>query len=322
MILIPFIITIATVWISFFIFNAIFDGAPLEMMRADRVMREAQSPDPTAQMAYSSIGIFTGFIFVMYLTNRFLTKFIFRKITQPLEMLSTGVQHISEGDLNYKIAYNENDEFKPVCDAFNDMASRLKLSIDEVQKNEQNRKELLAGISHDLRSPLTSIKAFVEGLLDGIADTPESQREYLLIIKQKTDDINNMVSQLFIYSKMDMGNYPADPELLNIADEIKDFVTASSEEYKAMGLKVEIIGEPAPKIIFADPLQLRSVFSNILENSAKYKQKDEALSTIRCVSADGIVRIIFEDDGPGVPEGVLLKLFDVFYRTDPSRNNP
>ena len=280
-----------------------------------------QRTNPEIPLIVSFIS-FIGSCTVMIFTNLFLTKFVFKKIRQPLEMLTSGVRQISDGNLDYKIEYNENDEFKPICEDFNNMAARLKASIEEVQKNEQSRKELIAGISHDLRSPLTSIKAFVEGLLDGVADTPESQREYLQIIKQKTDDINKMVSQLFLYSKMDMGNYPTHPETLNIAGEIKDFISASQEEYKAKGLITEIINVPAEANIYADPVQLRSIFANILGNSAKYKNKETASAAINCAADNGIIRIIFEDDGPGVPENEITKLFDIFYRGDPSRSNP
>jgi signal transduction histidine kinase len=258
----------------------------------------------------------------MFFTNLFLTRFVFKKIRQPLEMLSSGVNQISEGNLEHKIVYFENDEFKPVCEAFNDMAARLNTSVEEVKRNEQNRKELFEGISHDLRSPLTSIKAYVDGLLDGVAATPESQQEYLQIIKQKTDDINKMVSQLFLYSKLDMGNYPTHSEVLNIGNEIKEYVSASQEEYKTQGLIVEIVSTPANTHICADPVQLRSVFANILGNSAKYKVKETAEATINCTVNDGFIRIIFEDDGTGVPESELSKLFEVFHRSDPSRNNP
>jgi signal transduction histidine kinase len=202
------------------------------------------------------------------------------------------------------------------------MAIQLSASIEEVKKNDQNRKELFAGISHDLRSPLTSIKAYVDGLLDGVAATPESQREYLQIIKQKTDDINKMVSQLFLYSKMDMGNYPTHPEILNIENEIRDFISASHEEYKMEGLIIEILRTPTDTYIFADPVQLRSVFANILGNSAKYKNKKTATATINCTVINDVVKIIFEDDGTGVSENDVTRLFDVFYRIDPSRNNP
>ena len=325
MILLPFIASVATFTACVFILNLLSGGALMNMMIEREIVTVQRAGHPAYTNTVStliSILVFTGSVTIMVITNIFLTKFVFRKIKQPLEMLSDGVRQISDGNLDYKIAYSGNDEFKPVCEDFNKMAARLLASIAEVQKNEQNRKELIAGISHDLRSPLTSIKGFVEGLLDGVADTPDSRQEYLQIIKQKTDDITSMVSQLFLYSKMDMGNYPTRPEKLNAANEIKDFVSASREEYKAKGLSIEIDGMPQNKYIRADPLHLRSVFANILGNSAKYKIKDTASASIYCIEDDGVIRIIFEDDGPGVPEGEIPKLFEVFYRGDLSRNNP
>jgi signal transduction histidine kinase len=274
------------------------------------------------QVAGTSFFVFISFCAIMFFTNLFLTKFVFRKIKQPLELLLNGVEQISKGNLDYKIEYDENNEFKPICESFNNMAVQLSASIEEVKKNDQNRKELFAGISHDLRSPLTSIKAYVDGLLDGVAATPESQREYLQTIKQKTDDINKMVSQLFLYSKMDMGNYPTNPEILNIENEIRDFVSASQDEYKMEGLIIKILNTPTDSHIYVDPVQLRSVFANILGNSAKYKNKQTATATINCTVVNGVVKIIFEDDGTGVSENDVTRLFDVFYRIDPSRNNP
>jgi signal transduction histidine kinase len=202
------------------------------------------------------------------------------------------------------------------------MAAQLKASNEKIQKNEQNRKELFSGISHDLRSPLTSIKAFAEGLLDGIANTPEAQQEYLQIIKQKTEDVNNMVSQLFLYSKMDMGSYPTNPEKIDIGKEISDFVSASEEEFKVKGLTIKTTDLPCETYIYADPLQLRSIFANLLENSAKYKKANTAEATIYSMTSDEAVNIVIEDNGPGVSEDALPKLFDAFYRVDQSRSNP
>ena len=321
MVVIPFVVSIVTFWVCILILNMLTGGAMLELIELDRGMRHAQMAGVDAPRIFPPVFAFFSIIAILYFTNRFLTAFILRRIKQPLEMLAGGVREISEGNLSHRIIHDEDDEFKPVCEAFNDMALRLKASVDEVQRNEQNRKELLAGISHDLRSPLTSIKAFVEGLLDGVAETPDSQREYLLIIKQKTDDINSMVSQLLMYSKLDMGNFPTHPEALDIRKEITDFVFASEEEFRAGGLTVEVSGDGGG-FIWADPLQLRSVLANILGNSAKYKERETAAAAVRFQADGGIVRITFEDDGPGVPEDALPMLFDVFYRTDPSRNNP
>jgi len=298
----------------------VFNDALMEWMAAEREMQGS-----LAIAAYEGFLIalaVISFAILMLLVNRFLIRFVFKKIEQPLAVLSNGVHEISEGNLDYRIIYGENDEFRQICDDFNGMAEHLRDSIEQIQKNERNRKELLTSISHDLRSPLTSIKAFVEGLQDGVAATPEARREYLAVIHQKADDIISMVSQLFMYSKMDMGNYPASPERLDIGKELADFIAASREEYRAGGLTVEMADIPADSYVFADPVQLRSVFSNILSNSAKYKIKDMAAATIRCLSQDDMVRILFEDDGPGVPEDMLPHLFEAFFRGDPSRSNP
>jgi len=320
MVTIPVVVALVVAALGFLFFYVMYNDMMMEWIKAEREMSEHLS---IAAYEGLLIGLSViGLGILMLLVNRFLIKFVFKKVEQPLSMLSDGVHQISAGNLDHRITYAENDEFRQVCDDFNGMAEHLKASIEEVQKNERNRKELLSGISHDLRSPLTSIKAFVEGLQDGVAATPETQREYLAIIKQKTDDIISIVSQLFIYSKMDMGNYPSSPEYLDIGKELTDFVAASQEEYRAKGLCVELGAEPLEKCIFADPLQLRSVFSNILNNSAKYKNKDTATVTIRCLPQDDMIRILFEDDGPGVPEDTLHKLFEAFYRGDPSRSNP
>lgn len=220
------------------------------------------------------------------------------------------------------VSLEERGEFKPICEDFNEMAHQLKISTEKNQKNEANRKELITSISHDLRSPLTSIKAFVEGMIDDVADTPEKQLEYLQVIKMKTDEINSMVSKLFLFSKMDMGSFPYQPEQLDIGREISDYVTAATPDYNARGLSIQISAMPGSKTIYADPVLLRNVFVNILDNSAKYKQDDTGHVHISCSATEDFFRIVFRDDGPGVPQDALEKLFDIFYRDDPSRSNP
>lgn len=261
-------------------------------------------------------------VLAIIIANRFLTHFVFLKIKQSLDILADGVHEISDGNLDHRIIYEGKDEFTPVCEDFNDMAARLEQSVELTQKQEQSRKELQAGISHDLRSPLTSIKAYVEGLMDGVAKTPEAQTNYMRIIKTKADDIDRMVSKLFLFSKMDIGDYPYYPEMLDLAQEITSFVRATEEEYQAKGLLVSIEQMETGVSIYADPVQIRSIFANILENSLKYKDKDEAKASIFVQHEGKKIRIVIEDNGPGVPDEALSKLFDVFYRSDPSRSNP
>jgi signal transduction histidine kinase len=251
-----------------------------------------------------------------------LTRFVFTKIKQSLDLLADGVHEIRDGNLDYRIVYEGNDEITPICEDFNNMALRLHQSVELTHKQEQNRKELLAGISHDLRSPLTSIKAYVEGLLDGVAKTPLAQNNYMQMIKTKADDIDHMVSKLFLFSKMDMGDYPYYPEVFDLKMEITSYVQATREEYLENGLKILMEQSDSNIMIFADPMQLRSILTNIMENSLKYKDKPEATAIITVNQNGSIVRIMIEDNGPGVPDEALDKLFDVFYRSDTSRSNP
>ncbi len=263
-----------------------------------------------------------GVLVTIFFTNRFLTHFVFKHINQPLRMLIEGVQQIRDGNLDTRIRYNGKDEFAGVCHDFNDMAEKLKQSMQLIQRQENNRKELLASISHDLRSPLTSIRAYSEGLMDGVANTPEARHNYIKMIKTKAEDIDRMVAKIFLFSKMDMGDYPYDPELLDVNRELGSLVRATAEEYRDRGLDVQLDLASEPARIFADPLQLDSIFTNIMENSLKYREKERGLLQIQTIVQREQMIIYLTDDGPGVPEQSLAHLFDVFYRSDPSRNNP
>lgn len=259
-------------------------------------------------------------LFLVFLTNRFLIRFVFRRISEPLTTLAEGVRQIRDGNLDHRIAHAQRDEFQPVCEAFNGMADRLRASVEQ-SRREEGRKELLASISHDVRSPLTSIRAYVEGLLDGVADTPEKQRAYLSIVQKKAVEIDDLVKKLFQFSKMDMGEFPYSPERLCVAEEDADFLQASAEAYAGRGLRAQCRGIPPDAYIEADPTYFRSILTNLLDNSAKYRKGEQGRATIAGERAGRQIRL-FVDDGPGVPEAALPKLFDAFYRNDPSRNNP
>jgi len=263
--------------------------------------------------------IIFGISLSVLFTNKFLIAFVFRKIEQPLDILMNGVRQIRDGNLEYRIQYEEQDEFAPICADFNDMAVRLKKSVDLLQRQEVSRIELLAGISHDLRSPLTSIRAYVEGLLDGVARTPEAQRAYLETIKSKAIDIDQMVAKIFELSKMEIDECLDHPELLNLADEIKTFIHTVGAEYKERGLFITA-QELLPITVLADPDSLRRILVNILENSLKYKDKAVGHLTISLHPEDAYVILTLSDDGPGVPEESLQRIFDAFYRNDPARH--
>lgn len=261
----------------------------------------------------------TVFLSVL-ITNRFLTKFVLRRIEEPLDILVSGVHELSDGNLDFRITYHQRDEFWSVCKDFNEMAGRLKESVLKLQQQEQSRKELIAGISHDIRSPLTSIQAYIEGLLDGVAKTPEKQRQYLETVKTKAEDLEHIVSQLFLFSKMELGEYPENPQSIRLDETVADAVKALREEYSDKGLIIDT--KLVPFTMTADPIQVDRIVTNILENSLKYKNKEVANAKITLIKTGDGCRLTFSDNGGGVPVESLPHLFEVFYRGDPSRQNP
>lgn len=270
--------------------------------------------------ALAAAAVLLAVALAVFVMNRFLVRFVIRRIEQPLDMLAQGVRRIGEGELDCRIEYAQQDEFLLVCQAFNEMAARLKESVERTQREEQSRKMLIAGISHDLRSPLTSVQAYAEGLLDGIARTPEAQKRYLLKIKEKAEDINRLITQLFLFSKLDMEEYPMQIGAVRLDRELGAFLEDIREEYRQKGLEIQTDFQAVT--VLADCGQMQRVILNVLDNSVKFK--DKPLGCVRLTLEDqgeqGVLRI--EDDGPGVSPEEADRLFDVFYRTDRSRKNP
>ena len=262
-----------------------------------------------------------GLTILVFLINRFMAIHIYKSIATPLDVLTYGVNEISNGNLDYRIDYTTKDEFSSVCDAFNEMAAELSKMTRQQQREEQSRKVLIAGISHDLRTPLTSIKAYVVGFENGIAKTPAMQKKYLATINQKACELEYIINQLFLFSKLDVGDFPFLFEAVNIGDELKQLVADMKEEYAQKGVSLIIDNLPTDAYCSIDIIQFGNVIQNIWSNTAKYKTRECAVSTITCEETQEHITISVYDDGPGVKEEALDKLFDIFYRTDDSRQN-
>ncbi len=251
-------------------------------------------------------------------TNRFLTRFMFRRVEEPLELLTDGVAKVSSGELDYSITYDRADEFKPVCDAFNGMTVRLKTAADRSAEEEQSRRELFAGISHDLRSPLTSVRAYTEALLDGVAKTPEGSRRYLTKIRLHEAEIERIVEALFLYTKMGLKDYPVRLQKLDIKTEL----TRICEENPSDSHITVDLSAVLPVSVTADPFLLERIVLNLLDNSGKYRRGEVARVSVSTEKTDDGIILSVADDGIGVKEELLTRLFDPFYRADPARNNP
>lgn len=274
------------------------------------------------QLLVLAIVALGGMVSIILLVNGLLTRMIFRHIMQPLTTLSDGVRQIAGGNLAYRIDYEGSDEFSPVMSDFNDMAAHLQEMVAARQKDDESRRELIAGISHDLRTPLTSIIGYVEGLEKGVAGTPAMQARYLATIHEQADILSHTINQLFLFTKLDTDSFPMRLERIDLAAELAAFIGLVADGYADRGLRIRLAERPGAAVfVFADRLQLRNVLTNILENSAKYGNRQDNRMEITCEAAGRSAVITLTDNGPGVAEASLEKLFTVFYRSDASRHN-
>ena len=280
----------------------------------------------TWSIALVSLAVFVVFFLII---NSILANRMTKKITLPLDILTMGVKRIQDNDFSYRIDYDGDDEFRLVCNAFNLMAEQLEASNRVRLKDEANRRELLAGISHDLRTPLTTISGYLDGIESGVASTPQMRERYLNTIKFNAEGMKHIIEQLFLFSKLDMDEFLFTPQRFDIMRAISDMIEEFADAYALRGLDINIREGPKDVFIYADVSHLRRVIINILENSVKYKVKERARMTINVQldpssfadNSSNFVRLTFADDGPGVAQEILPDLFNVFYRADSSRHS-
>jgi signal transduction histidine kinase len=283
---------------------------------------EIEPVDQSSRGMMVGIGLIVLVVLVILATNRFLTHFLSKSILRPLDILVNVVHKIKDGNLGYRINYSKHDEFQTVCADFNEMAHRIQELMKEKQRDDDNRRELIAGISHDLRTPLTSIIAYAEGLTSGVIADSSMQKEYLDTISAKAKDLEHIVGQLFQLAKLDVGDFPFTLRELHIAEELEGYVEGVKNEYLRRGLHISLSNPVEDAVVSVDAVQLRNVFTNLLENSLKYGAKEDGRVQITCRVTEGQAEIVFADNGLGVPEEKLDKLFHAFYRVDSSRGNP
>ncbi len=263
-------------------------------------------------------------IITIILLGLYFSRLLSRQILEPLSALRRASAEIRQGNLDTPIEIQAQDEFGDACRDFEAMRLELKAAREQQEKYEENRKELIAGISHDLSTPLTAMKGYASGILDGIAKTPEKQRHYVEMIFQGATTMEKLVESLFLFSKLDLGRIPFNLENVPLRDYFTDFYNEQKSllAEKNINLSMEMLLEDHDQgLVSIDRIQFQRVIDNLIGNSSKYSNKDGVDINIRLESISNNLRITFADNGPGVPKEDLPKLFDSFYRTDHARSN-
>lgn len=283
------------------------------------VLRKVSS---NAQLIREMFPILLGLLLLLFIMIIGLLNYLVsRSIIKPISVLKEGAERIKSGDLNFEIKTTSCDEIGQLNKTFEEMRVKLKESITLQIQYEENRKELLSNISHDLKTPITSIIGYVEGIKDGVANTREKMEKYLTTIHIKARDMDSLIDELFLFSKLDLKKESFTFEIIELVEYVRDFVEKLHLDLVQKGIQITYHPMNQPMYVTADREKLKRVLVNLINNCVKYMNKDDKYISITLHEGPFDVVVEVTDNGYGIDPSALPYIFNRFYRAEMSRNS-
>lgn len=238
-------------------------------------------------------------------------------ITWNMRKIVSVIRDFRNGDLNARIVVHSKGELKMFADSFNDMADTIVMNFNEIKKIDELRRELVANVSHDLRTPLSIIRGYVETVIikeDSL--TPEERKNYLETILKSTDRLMNLVEELFELSKLDTKDTQPHMEQFSLADLLNDIHQKNMIVAQNKLITFTFDAAPNLPLIYADIGMMEKVFQNLLDNAFKFTNPGGVVKIIFKRKYAHILYAIIEDNGVGIHREEIPKIFDTYYQVN------
>ena len=318
------VVSAALVFIMSFILITVFsvsnpDGFRMIFDTAREVVSGSLQESDKYLYYFIAWAVLTGLIVLS--TCLILTTALARTVLIPINRLRKAAENIADGELNFDVLTSEDaEELSELCDSIDRIRKKLKISAEQEKIQKRERSMLIANLSHDMRTPVTAIKGYIEGIEDGVADTPEKQRRYLDTIYNKAMVLERLLDGMTEYSELELGRMQYVFEMVDITAYLENLSEEYAAEVEAKGIRFEKELLNVPLMVVADRNKLKRVLDNLIGNAIKYNRENGSILLSQQEDGRGVL-IAIRDTGNGIQKEDLSRVFDGFYRGDSARSN-